>query len=163
MSQSGFENPTAEEYEATGRTKQSFKDDTDINKMLKKAQRIGSISHLQRHGAFYGDFSDIADLQTAFDRYRKGVEIFNDAPSEVRREFDNDPVAFFSYVNNPENAGKLSELLPKLAEPGDMITAPIRTADTEKVREAQVTAPETTPSGDAEQPPPAASEAPQGA
>ena len=32
-----------------GRTKQSFKDSTDINKILKKAQRTGSIAHLNKY------------------------------------------------------------------------------------------------------------------
>ena len=31
-----------------GRTKQSFKDQCDINKILKKAMRTGSIAHLQK-------------------------------------------------------------------------------------------------------------------
>ena len=38
------------------RTKQSFKDSTDINKIIRKAQKVGSLSHLVRHGAHYGDF-----------------------------------------------------------------------------------------------------------
>ena len=39
-----------------GRTKQAFKDSCDINKMLKKAQTVGSLSHLLKYPeAVYGD------------------------------------------------------------------------------------------------------------
>lgn len=137
---------------ADGRTKQSFRDDTDINKMLAKAQRAGSIAHLQKHGAYYGDFSEIDNLLDAHLMYERGVEIFEDLPSELRREFGNSPTEFFNYVNNPENADKLAEKLPMLAEPGAQLVAPIRTAITEAVREGQAAAsrPGTSPSGDVE-------------
>jgi hypothetical protein len=40
-----------------GRTKQAFADSCDINKLLKKAQRTGSISHLMKYPeATYGEF-----------------------------------------------------------------------------------------------------------
>ena len=47
-------------------TKQAFKDSTDINKMLKKAQQTGSISHLMKYPeATYGEFDGEFDLTTA--------------------------------------------------------------------------------------------------
>ena len=79
-----------------GRTKQSFADSTDINKILKKAQKVGSLSHLVRHGAFFGDFSDVPDLLKAHERLKTGQKIYNDLPSELRREFP-DQFAFFSF------------------------------------------------------------------
>ena len=74
-----------------GRTKQSFKDGTDINKLLYKAAKGDSISHLAKHGAVYGDFSDIDDLLTAHNRLERGKQIFMDLPGEVRAEFNNNP------------------------------------------------------------------------
>ena len=104
-----------------GRTKQSFKDQTDINKILYKAQKTGTISHLQKHGGEYGDFSDIGDLLSAHNRLERGRAIFADLPSEVRREFKQDVGAFFKYVNDPQNVDKLPDLLPALAKKGDQI------------------------------------------
>lgn len=139
-----------------GMTKQSFKDQTDINKILNKAQRMGSLSHLVRHGAVYGDFSDVDDLLTAQKRLARGAEIFQELPSEVRREFDGDMLKFFEFVNDPQNADKLQDVLPQLAEPGrqlpdvrrsgDSQQNPAR-ADAEPVIEP-VAASEPTPSGD---------------
>lgn len=107
-----------------GRTKQAFADDADINKMLAKAQRTGSLSHLAKHGGFYGDFSDIDDLLDAHDKLQRGVEIFEDLPSELRKEFHNDAGNFFRYVNDPQNSGELGSLFEKLAEPGRAILRP---------------------------------------
>lgn len=107
------------EYERPGRTKQSFMDDCDINQILNKAQIAGGISHLQKHGAVYGDFSEAPkDLLEAREQLAKGEAIFNELPPEIRREFKNDPLSFFEYVNNPENKDNLRELLPAIAKPG---------------------------------------------
>ena len=69
-----------------GRTKQSFKDATDINKLLKKAQRTGTLSHLEKFQGQYGDFSDF-DFLEAQNNLARGKQIFEQLPSEVRREF----------------------------------------------------------------------------
>lgn len=103
-----------------GRTKQSFKDSCDINKILKKAQVTGTVSHLAKHGAQYGDFADF-DFFDAQLKIAKGKSIFEALPSEIRREFDQDPGAFFEYVNDPANVDRLPELLPGIAIPGNQI------------------------------------------
>ena len=114
-----------------GRTKQGFKDETDINVILKKAQRKGTLSHLERHGAHYADYSDVPDLLTAHARIQAGQAVFDELPSELRSEFGNSQFAFFEFVNKTENAGKLHELLPQLAEPGQQLPAVRRSASTE--------------------------------
>lgn len=101
------------------RTKQAFKDDCDINKILAKAQKVGTLSHLQRHGAFYGDFSEApADLMEAQALLERGQVIFDELPSEIRKEFKNKPMAFFEFVNDPANKDRLHEVLPQIAAPG---------------------------------------------
>lgn len=98
-------------------TKQAFKDECDINNILRRAQKTGTISHLAAHGAQYGDFADY-DFFEHQQKLTKGREIFDALPSEIRNEFRNDQVSFFRYVNDPENADRLDELLPGLAAPG---------------------------------------------
>ena len=100
-----------------GLTKQSFKDSTDINKILHKAQRTGTISHINRYGAMYGDF-EAFDFLEAQNQLAKAREIFDALPSELRAEFDQDPSQFFAYANDPANASRLEEVLPEIAEPG---------------------------------------------
>lgn len=114
-----------------GRTKQAYKDETDISKILSRAAKGQTISHLAKHGAIYGDFTDIDDLLTAHAKLQKGMEIFQKLPGEVRREFHNDAAGFFKYVNDPANRDKLPELLPALAAPGTQMPTPVRTVKTE--------------------------------
>ncbi len=120
-------------YERPGRTKQAFKKSCDINAILKKAQKTGTVSHLAKHGGEYGDFTgfDFLEAQT---RLAKAAEIFDELPSEMRKEFDNQPAKFFEFANDPQNVGKLAELLPEIAKPGNYFPSPTRTAATEAVR-----------------------------
>ena len=100
-----------------GRTKQSFMDETDINKILSRAQKAGTLSHLQKYEGVYGDFADF-DFLDAQIQIAAGQEVFNALPSEIRNEFGQSPAAFFDYVNDPENVDELLEKLPGLAAPG---------------------------------------------
>ncbi len=100
-----------------GRTKQAFKDETDINKILAKAQKVGSLSHLAKYEAVYGDFAEF-DFQDAQLGIAKANTIFAELPSELRREFGQSPQKFFEFANAPENIGKLAGIFPELARPG---------------------------------------------
>lgn len=100
-----------------GRTKQSFKNSTDIQKILAKAQKIGSLSHLAKFEGQYGDFESF-DYHEAQTMLANGNSIFSALPAELRKEFGQDPGKFFEFVNNPENVGKLGTIFPELAKPG---------------------------------------------
>ncbi len=113
MSQLGTKDPIFND----GRTKQSFRDETDINKILKRAQKSGTISHLNRYEARYGDFAGF-DFFEAQMKLIQGREIFDALPSEIRNEFNQSQAEFFDYVNDPANVKRVGELLPALAEPG---------------------------------------------
>lgn len=115
----------SDKYE-DGRTKQSFIDQTDINKIMVKANRGDTISHMAKHGAIYGDFSDIDDLLTAYQKLERGNQIFQELPGETRREFNNSSAEFFKFVNNPENAQRLPEVLPQLAQRGNQRRVDVR-------------------------------------
>lgn len=110
----------SDEYK-DGRTKQAFKDQCDINKILRKAQKTGTISHLAKYQAQYGDFSDIEDLLTAQERLKAGQAIFDELPAEVKREFGNDTGRFYRFVNDPANAENLHKVLPSLAASGTQV------------------------------------------
>lgn len=109
-----------------GRTKQSFKDQCDINKILKKAQRTGSLAFANKYDQqVFGEFEGY-DLLEAHERIKRAENIFNELPSEVRREFANNAFAFIEFANDPENQGRLVELLPQLAEPDAYFPNPVR-------------------------------------
>lgn len=103
-----------------GRTKQSFKDETDIQKIMARADKAGTISHLQKYEGVYADYSDF-DFAQQINDLAKGRQIFEDLPAELRREFHQDPDEFFAYVNDPANIDKLDQKLPALAAPGKQV------------------------------------------
>lgn len=137
-----------------GRTKQAFKDQCDINKILKKAQRTGSLSHALKYPeAVYGEFSGV-DLLGAYGQIERANEIFADLPSEVRNEFDNNALAFVDFASKPENIGRLAELLPAIAEPGAYFPNPVQRggAGAAAATSPPVAPPETPPAADGQTP-----------
>lgn len=105
-----------------GRTKQAFKKETDINRLLARAQKAGTLSHLQKHGAFYADFADF-DFDDAHFAMARAKSIFEELPSEIRKEFNQSPKEFFTFVNDPANVNDLARVLPGLAAPGRQVVA----------------------------------------
>ncbi len=110
--------PEVRKYTRHGRTKQSYKDSCDINKLLEKGAKQGGLSHLERHGARYGDFANI-DWDNVPLQLAEGRQVFNELPAELKREFDQNPAKFYNYVTDPENEDRLQELIPAIAERGN--------------------------------------------
>ncbi len=140
-----------------GRTKQCFKDECNINKIMARAEKAGTISHLQKFEGIYADYSDF-DFFEQTQKLTKGREVFDALPAELRREFGQSPAAFFNYVNDPANVDDLRERLPALAAPGTQlpdVNPP--DADTEAARaavsEPASVNPTPTPAAPAETPP----------
>jgi len=114
-----------------GRTKQCHKDECDINKIMTRFDKTGTISHLSKFEGVYADFSDF-DFHEHTQKLTKGREIFDALPAEIRREFGQSPADFFKYVNDPENVDNLRLKLPALAEPGQQLPPEVSpTADHE--------------------------------
>lgn len=110
--------PEEREYVLHGRTKQSQKDECDINKLLERSAKHGALSHLEKYQPFYGDFSGY-DFETHIKNIARGNTIFEELPAEVKKEFDQSAQKFFEFVTKPENADKLPQLLPAIAKQGD--------------------------------------------
>jgi len=103
-----------------GRTKQCFRDECDIDKIMTRFNLTGTISHLNQFEGQYADFSDF-DFHEQTTMLTKGREIFDALPAELRKEFSQSPAKFFAYVNDPANINELAEKLPALAEPGQQL------------------------------------------
>ncbi len=132
-----------------GRTKQCHRDECDINKIMARFQKTGTISHLSKFEGVYADFSDF-DFHHQSNMLARGESIFAALPAEIRREFGQSPAEFFNYVNDPKNAKELRKKLPGLAAPGDQLP---ETASPDADREAAVAA-----SNEPASPPPPAAE-----
>lgn len=93
----------------TSRTKQSFADETDINQILARYVKTGVIDHVKEH-AGYADFPAPMDYQEAMQMTINAQIAFDQLPAEVRREFDNDPFQFLTFIEDPENVDRMAEL-----------------------------------------------------
>lgn len=101
-------------------TKQSFKDECDMNRILgryKKNPQLWEIDAATRGKGIFGDFSDVKDYRSALDVVNDAAGMFFDLPSQLRKEFDNDPAQFLDFVQDPKNVDKLVEFgLAKIVE-----------------------------------------------
>lgn len=91
-------------------TDQSFKDDADVNFIVKKYLKTGQITHLSQRIGRYMDVSELPDLQTALTTVHNAQAAFMELPAELRKEFDNDPVKLVSFLQDPANKEKAIEL-----------------------------------------------------
>lgn len=94
---------------------QQFRDETDINKIMKKYHATGMITHLARNPGRYADLSTIKDYAQSLQTVIDAQGAFNILPSEIRNRFQNDPnqlLAFIADENNREEAIKLKIINP---------------------------------------------------
>jgi len=111
------------------RTKQSFKDDCDINLIVKRHASTGLWDHLSPVAATFGDFSGSRDLQEAMEVVDLANASFAELPAAVRRLCDNNPVNLLSGLAEEESyemlvAAGLPGLQSRLAEPPEVPAAP---------------------------------------
>lgn len=91
------------------RTRQSHAKDCDINQIMAKFQRTGSIDHVATHGARYANIESI-DYHTAMNLTRDAEQMFDDLPSSLRKKFENLPGNFMDFVQDPDNLEEMDTL-----------------------------------------------------
>lgn len=90
--------------------KQSFRDECDINKIMKTWQLTGEFSHVNRLTPTYGDFSNPTDYQEALHQIEAAQADFDALPSEVRRAMGNDPGTLLEFMADPANLEEAQRL-----------------------------------------------------
>lgn len=104
-----------------GRTKQQFKDECDINNIMKKYERNLLLDHVNRFNGQYADVTGDVDYQTALNTIISAEEAFFSIPAKIRARFENDPQRFLEFVSDPSNReelGKMGLLKKAVAQPG---------------------------------------------
>lgn len=96
--------------------KQSFKDECDINRIMRKAQKGAVVSWLNTKAPQYGDFSDF-DFRIAMDTIAAANESFAALPSQVRKRFANDPGEFLAFMGDASNTDEAIKLGLAVARP----------------------------------------------
>lgn len=88
---------------------QQFKDDCDINTIMGRYTKNGIIDHISQHQPEYG-FATPQQYHQSMNIIANANSMFNDLPSDLRNEFNNNPQAFLEFVQDPKNAERAQEL-----------------------------------------------------
>lgn len=100
-------------------TKQSFKNECDINKIMDAYQASGVLTHVKQFQGNYGDFSNNpGSYHEAMNQVVKAQTMFLTLPSNIRKRFDNDPGQFLDFISDPSNEAEMFALglIPPIAD-----------------------------------------------
>jgi len=92
-------------------TSQAHKDECDINRIMLKWAKTGTIEHRNTFQGEYGDFTGSpGDYHEAMTQVVEANEMFESLPSQIRRRFGNDPGAFLDFVQDENNHDQLIDM-----------------------------------------------------
>lgn len=95
--------------EELSRTKQSHKDECDINKIVARAEKAGGLGPVPVSQEFL-DVSEVPDYQSALDLIIEADALFMSQPAQLRARFGNDPAEFVRFVQDPSNQEEMIKL-----------------------------------------------------
>lgn len=102
------------DFALPSRTKQSFKDECDINKIMKRFKKTVGVDYLTKFSGYtngdFGDFSAISDYRSAIEQVSHAREVFDRLPAKVRFKFGNDPAQFLDFCQDPKNLDEMCNL-----------------------------------------------------
>nr|QJB19179.1 MAG: internal scaffolding protein [Microvirus sp.] len=107
-------------HETPTLTRQSDKDDCDINVMMARYQNTGVEPRVNPRSPQWGDFTDVPGYQEALEIVRQAEEDFSVLPAETRDRFGNDPTQMLRFLqdeSNRDEAVKLGLVVPPVPEP----------------------------------------------
>jgi phage internal scaffolding protein len=85
------------------KTDQQWKQDVDVNSIMKKYISGKGITHLAKIRGTYADVSNVPDLATAMQQLKTADELFMGLPAALRAKFENDPAKMVEYLQDPKN------------------------------------------------------------
>jgi len=83
-------------------TQQHFKDETDINNILRQFNITGLLPE-NALSPRYGDFTGINDYQSALNAVIAAEDGFMALPADLRARFSNNPEELINFLDNPQN------------------------------------------------------------
>lgn len=85
-----------------GRTKQSHRDECDINVIMKRYEKSGVLPDFGGREGRYLDCTG-ADFNAAMQVLAQGRSVFNELHATLRARFENDPAKMLDFVHDPAN------------------------------------------------------------
>ncbi len=90
--------------------KQSFKDECDINNIVRKYQQSGMVSHVAQNAGRFADVSEVGSYAESIQRVRDTHGFFMGLAPGLRAEFDNDAAVFLDFISDPANTAEIDEM-----------------------------------------------------
>lgn len=94
---------------AEGKTQQQFRDEVDINTLVRRFGLTGSLP-VNPRPPMVGDFADITDFQSAMNAVRNAEAGFMEFPADLRARFMNDPQRMLMFLADPANRDEAVKL-----------------------------------------------------
>lgn len=83
-------------------TQQNHKNECDVNNIIKKYDKTGLILHVSKIEAQFGDLTGF-DFKQSLDMINNASTMFMELPSNIRKHFNNSPIDFLDFMDNPDN------------------------------------------------------------
>lgn len=101
-------------------TQQQFKDDCDVNVIMDKFLKTGTITHLRREPGAYLNLLEMPDYQQSLQTVINAQNSFMELDADVRLKFDNDPGKFLEWLGDPSKEQEhvaMGLRVPKQSDP----------------------------------------------
>lgn len=106
--------------------RQEFKEECDINVIMRQYEATGIVDHLNRLSPQWGEVPSF-DFRESMEMVREAQEKFDALPSRVRERFGNDPHQMMLFLGDEDNRAegeKLGLLTPRPSAPVPEAVAP---------------------------------------
>ena len=110
---------------------QHFKDECDINNILRQFNITGQLPQNPLEPR-YGDFTGVVDYHSALNSVIAAQSEFDGLPAQIRARFENDPAKLIDFLENTENLDEAISLgLVSKPETTQVVDIPTEKAVTE--------------------------------
>lgn len=119
-------------------TKQSFKDECDVNRIMNQYMKTGEIPHINEVAPQYLE-CEATDFQAAMEFVAGAQTLFHEMPSAIRNRFNNSPQEFVEFCSHEKNRPEMAEmglLAPNTSAPIPNPTSNLSTAQNGSSRAA---------------------------
>lgn len=90
-------------------TKQSFKDECDLNVIMARYISTGEMPVINQQAPQYLDVTGL-DYQEAMQFVAGANSLFHEMPAAIRNKFKNDPAAFLDFCSHEKNRPEMAEM-----------------------------------------------------
>jgi len=122
-------------FTGQGRTKQNHKNETDINQIMARFQKTGTIDFVNTQKAQFGDATGL-EFQSAMETVASANEMFDALPSKIRERFNNNAQELLTFLENEDNRTE-AVFLGLLKTPDTVAKETTKEADSEPPKTAE--------------------------